>query len=97
MAKVADPGGPVHHPDLDQPQRKLVRQRCRQSSLRSTFGLLIELTPGCQMAISKKFGISEQAARVPQLTFLCAYAFGCMSRDQQLEERSLMSLVTVIR
>ncbi|KAK5449464.1 hypothetical protein LTS15_009008 [Exophiala xenobiotica] len=27
--------------------------------------------------ISKKFGISEQAARVPQLTFLCAYAFGC--------------------
>ena len=28
-------------------------------------------------AISKKFGISEQAARVPQLTFLCAYAFGC--------------------
>ena len=49
------------------------------------------------MAISKKFGISEQAARVPQLTFLCAYAFGCMSRDQQLEERSLMSLVTVIR
>ena len=27
--------------------------------------------------IAKKFGISEQAARVPQLTFLCAYAFGC--------------------
>ena len=27
--------------------------------------------------ISKKFGVSEQAARVPQLTFLCAYAFGC--------------------
>lgn len=28
-------------------------------------------------AISKKFGVSEQKARVPQLTFLCAYAFGC--------------------
>ena len=27
--------------------------------------------------ISKKFHISGQAARVPQLTFLCAYAFGC--------------------
>ena len=27
--------------------------------------------------ISTKFGISEQAVRVPQLTFLCAYAFGC--------------------
>jgi hypothetical protein len=27
--------------------------------------------------IAKKYGISEQAARVPQLTFLCAYAFGC--------------------
>jgi len=27
--------------------------------------------------ISKKFGVSEQKARVPQLTFLCAYAFGC--------------------
>jgi len=27
--------------------------------------------------IAPKFGISEQAARVPQLTFLCAYAFGC--------------------
>lgn len=27
--------------------------------------------------IAKKWGISEQAARVPQLTFLCAYAFGC--------------------
>jgi hypothetical protein len=26
--------------------------------------------------ISKKFGISEQAARVPQATFLIAYAFG---------------------
>jgi hypothetical protein len=26
--------------------------------------------------ISEKFGISEQAARVPQLTFLVAYAFG---------------------
>ena len=29
------------------------------------------------MAISEKFHISEQKARVPQLTFLCAYAFGC--------------------
>lgn len=28
-------------------------------------------------AISKKYDVSEQAARVPQLTFLCAYAFGC--------------------
>ena len=28
-------------------------------------------------AISKKFGITEQVARIPQLTFLCAYAFGC--------------------
>jgi len=27
--------------------------------------------------ISKQFGISKQAARVPQLTFLVAYAFGC--------------------
>jgi hypothetical protein len=27
--------------------------------------------------ISEKFSISEQAARVPQLTFLCAYAFAC--------------------
>lgn len=27
--------------------------------------------------IHKRFGISEQAARVPQLTFLVAYAFGC--------------------
>ncbi|ORX40311.1 MFS multidrug transporter [Kockovaella imperatae] len=27
--------------------------------------------------ISDKFGISKQAARVPQLTFLVAYAFGC--------------------
>lgn len=27
--------------------------------------------------VAKKFGVSEQAARVPQLTFLCAYAFGC--------------------
>ena len=27
--------------------------------------------------VAKKFGISEQAARVPQLTFLIAYAFGC--------------------
>lgn len=27
--------------------------------------------------ISKTYGVSEQAARVPQLTFLCAYAFGC--------------------
>lgn len=27
--------------------------------------------------IAKKWGLSEQAARVPQLTFLCAYAFGC--------------------
>jgi hypothetical protein len=26
--------------------------------------------------ISKKFGISEQAARIPQMTFLVAYAFG---------------------
>jgi MFS family permease len=28
-------------------------------------------------AISKKFGVSAQVARVPQLTFLCAYALGC--------------------
>ena len=28
-------------------------------------------------AVSEKFHISEQAACVPQLTFLCAYAFGC--------------------
>jgi hypothetical protein len=28
------------------------------------------------MGISEKFGISEQAARVPQMTFLVAYAFG---------------------
>lgn len=27
--------------------------------------------------ISKKFGVSEQAARVPQMSFLVAYAFGC--------------------
>ncbi|KAI1862200.1 uncharacterized protein JN550_010356 [Neoarthrinium moseri] len=27
--------------------------------------------------VSKKFEISKQAARIPQLTFLCAYAFGC--------------------
>lgn len=27
--------------------------------------------------ISEKYGISKQAARVPQLTFLVAYAFGC--------------------
>jgi len=27
--------------------------------------------------ISKKFGISKQAARIPQMTFLVAYAFGC--------------------
>jgi hypothetical protein len=26
--------------------------------------------------ISKKFGISEQTARIPQMTFLVAYAFG---------------------
>lgn len=32
--------------------------------------------------ISEKFGISEQAARVPQLTFLVAYAFGCEVRVQ---------------
>jgi hypothetical protein len=30
--------------------------------------------------ISEEFGISEQAARVPQLTFLVAYAFGCEVR-----------------
>lgn len=29
------------------------------------------------MRISEKFGVSEQAARVPQMTFLVAYAFGC--------------------
>lgn len=28
-------------------------------------------------AISQKFHVSQQAARVPQLTFLCAYALGC--------------------
>lgn len=28
-------------------------------------------------AISDKFHVSQQAARVPQLTFLCAYALGC--------------------
>jgi MFS family permease len=28
-------------------------------------------------AISEKWGVSKQAARVPQLTFLCAYAIGC--------------------
>ncbi|ROV90003.1 hypothetical protein VPNG_10002 [Cytospora leucostoma] len=28
-------------------------------------------------AISEKFNVSQQAARVPQLTFLCAYAVGC--------------------
>ena len=27
--------------------------------------------------VATKFQLSEQAARVPQLTFLCAYAFGC--------------------
>ena len=27
--------------------------------------------------IAEEFGVSEQAARVPQLTFLVAYAFGC--------------------
>ncbi|TPX17824.1 uncharacterized protein E0L32_002925 [Thyridium curvatum] len=27
--------------------------------------------------VSHKFGVSEQVARIPQLTFLCAYAFGC--------------------
>ncbi|KAL9616641.1 MAG: hypothetical protein Q9160_008497 [Pyrenula sp. 1 TL-2023] len=27
--------------------------------------------------IAKKWGLSEQVARIPQLTFLCAYAFGC--------------------
>ncbi|KAI9928685.1 hypothetical protein MW887_001902 [Aspergillus wentii] len=28
-------------------------------------------------AISEKHNVSEQVARIPQLTFLCAYAFGC--------------------
>ncbi|KAJ5770714.1 uncharacterized protein N7511_002765 [Penicillium nucicola] len=28
-------------------------------------------------AISKEHNVSEQVARIPQLTFLCAYAFGC--------------------
>ncbi|KAJ5963144.1 hypothetical protein N7481_013449 [Penicillium waksmanii] len=28
-------------------------------------------------AISKQHNVSEQVARIPQLTFLCAYAFGC--------------------
>lgn len=28
-------------------------------------------------AISKNHNVSEQVARIPQLTFLCAYAFGC--------------------
>lgn len=28
-------------------------------------------------AISQKHNVSEQVARIPQLTFLCAYAFGC--------------------
>lgn len=27
--------------------------------------------------ISEEHGVSEQVARIPQLTFLCAYAFGC--------------------
>lgn len=28
-------------------------------------------------AISEQHGVSKQVARIPQLTFLCAYAFGC--------------------
>lgn len=28
-------------------------------------------------AISEEFGITKQVARIPQLTFLVAYAFGC--------------------
>ncbi|KAJ5641722.1 hypothetical protein N7490_005722 [Penicillium lividum] len=28
-------------------------------------------------AIAKEHNVSEQVARIPQLTFLCAYAFGC--------------------
>jgi hypothetical protein len=28
------------------------------------------------MGISEKFGVSEQVARIPQMTFLIAYAFG---------------------
>jgi hypothetical protein len=34
---------------------------------------------GAQARLATKFSVSEQAARVPQLTFLVCYAFGCES------------------
>lgn len=40
-----------------------------------------------QSKIAPKFGVSEQAARVPQLTFLVFYALGCQLWAPWSEEK----------
>lgn len=46
---------------------------CIQISINLNASLYANAVP----AISEKYGISKQAARIPQMTFLVAYGFGC--------------------
>ncbi|KAJ5678723.1 hypothetical protein N7462_006967 [Penicillium macrosclerotiorum] len=50
---------------------------CVMFCIQISINLNASLYANAVLKISEKHNVSEQVARIPQLTFLCAYAFGC--------------------